>query len=290
MLPNRLMNNPIDVLTLETRTDSQGNADLDSWIGKQVALGTRRATIRLWRSGVAKGLSVSRRDVAHSAGQRALWTMQKRGLNMVVHQTGGTAVPQGEGVLHLSWLLPRSRETVTTDAYFRLLCEPILGWLSALGASEARTGALPESYCDGKYNILVSSRKLAGTAQSWKGGLAGIKGVHPGYVLAHACITVDVDFVEASDWINEFYRLSENPYRVNPETAVNLRDLLMKQATGRFPVHSTTNPNDRDVDRLDMARFTKAIIGAANTEESTRIALASLRHYLLNTFRTTPLS
>ncbi len=214
----------VEVLWMDNPNDAQENTDMDEQYGKAVASG-RPPVVRLWRSGFADGLSLSRRDVAGERGMAALEQTRNEGLEVVIRQTGGTAVPQGEGVFHVSWILPRTSQTVTTDAYFRLLVKPIIAWLRELGL-EAATGALPGSYCDGTYNILVENRKLVGTAQAWRGGLAGTGSRHPGYILAHASITTEVDFEAARLWINRFYERAGKDYRMEADTSISLVQTL----------------------------------------------------------------
>jgi octanoyl-[GcvH]:protein N-octanoyltransferase len=211
----------VEIGWIEALDDPQRNVDLDTFLGKEIGAGRRTPLIRLWRAAHAPGIGVSRKDVATPAGQMAKATLTAQGLSVVVRETGGTAVPQGDGVLHVSYIVPRPQGRATTDAFYRLLCQPLLSWLRSLGL-EATTGSLPGSYCDGTYNVLVGGRKLVGTAQAWRGGLAGLSSRHPGYVLAHACIPVDVDMARANAWINRFYALAGQSYRVDPALAVTL--------------------------------------------------------------------
>lgn len=209
--------------------DGQANADYDAVLGNEVAKGIRPATIRIWRSAQRLGIGVSKKDIATVAGTRAKDELETRGFDVVVRQTGGTAVPQGPGVIHLSYLFPRSASG-TTDDYYRLLCNPFIEWLKNHGV-QARTGELPGSYCDGTYNVLIEEQKLIGTAQAWRGGLAGMKSNQPGYILAHACVMVDVDFNWATRTINQFYELAESDYRVDVTTCT---DLLHSLFPSRF--------------------------------------------------------
>lgn len=161
------------------------------------------------------------------------------GWDVVIRNTGGTAVPQGPGVVHISYLFPRDRRPVTTDAYYRILTQPLIAWLETIGL-EAYTGALPGSFCDGTYNVLVNGQKLVGTAQAWRGGLAGMASQRPGYVLAHACLVVDVDIQQALAQINRFYQLSGNPYRVDAQTFTTLRTLAPDEFKGMTAAEAAT--------------------------------------------------
>jgi octanoyl-[GcvH]:protein N-octanoyltransferase len=216
---------------LDDPADPQHNMDLDTELGQAVARGERPPLIRLWRAGVRPGIGVSRKDVASPAGAQAMAELRAAGWDVVVRETGGTAVPQGEGVFHVSYLFPRPAHPATTDDYYRLLCYPLVDWLGTLGC-QATIGSLPGSYCDGNYNVLVSGRKLVGTAQAWRGGLAGMKSSRPGYILAHACVVVDFDMQRAEELINHFYALAGNPYRVAAGTSITLREAVPERFSG----------------------------------------------------------
>ncbi|MCL6516299.1 ligase [Alicyclobacillus sp.] len=221
----------IEVTWLDDIDDGQHNMDLDVAIGEAVGRGERPPTIRIWRGPLQTGIGLSRKDVATEAGRAAQDALRADGCAVVVRQTGGTAVPQGPGVVQVSYLFPRPAGPATTDAFYRLLCNPLMAWLGSLGL-EAQTGELPGSYCDGRYNVLVGGRKLIGTAQAWRGGLAGMVSHRPGYVLAHGCIAVDADLDWTVAQMNRFYQLADNPYRVERGTAVTLRELLPESFRG----------------------------------------------------------
>ena len=60
-----------------------------------------------------------------------------------------------------------------------------------------------------------------GTAQRWAGGSR-----ESAAVLAHACLLVDMDLVEATGKINSLYRLCDNPQQFLPQACTTLRDCL----------------------------------------------------------------
>lgn len=222
----------------EDRDNPEQNILLDDVFARAVARGERLPTIRVWRHAPQRGLVVSKRDVSGSNADAAVAEMTKSGWPIIVRPTGGTAVPHEDGVLNLSLLLPRVHQTATTDAYYRLLCGLLIEWLTFLGL-RGTTGELPGSYCDGNYNVLVGGQKLVGTAQAWRGGLAGTKSKHPGFVLAHACIVIDVNLHDVTKAINQFYRLAGNAYRVDESTSTTLRMLLTQHDIP--PANATTS-------------------------------------------------
>jgi|GEM_PF-1428612 len=236
-----------EVVFLEDLTHGQRNTELDGELGKAVARFQRPPVIRLWQSANQPGISVSRKDVATASGQRAKEILEAEGWDVVVRETGGTAVPQGPGVLHISFILPRTQQQVTTDAFYRLLCWPLLDWLQTLGLT-ARTGELAGSYCDGTYNVLVNQRKLVGTAQAWRGGLAGLAARHPGYILAHAHLVIEYDLTAAVRCINRFYELAEATYRVLPHTSTSLTQELPNHFPPNSPVETARSVADQLAD------------------------------------------
>lgn len=220
-----LMPQTIELNTGEYWENAERNILLDDEWAREVGAGVRAPTVRVWRHAAVQGLVVSRRDVAGENGSDAMALMAKQHWPIFVRPTGGTAVPHGSGVLNLSLLLPRTREKASTDTYYRLLCQPIIDWLEHLGLT-ASTGDMPGSYCDGNYNVIARGKKLVGTAQAWRGGLAGTASRHPGYIVAHACIMIDVNLEEATQAINRFYEAVGDPYRVDASTSTTLQRCL----------------------------------------------------------------
>lgn len=215
----------LEIAWLDEPQDQQVNMDLEDEYALEVASGHRPPLLRLWSGGNVRAIGVSRKDVQKPAGKRAAAQLSETGCSVFVRRTGGTAVPQGPGVLLVSLMLPRLPGSATTDDYYRMLCDLVASWLAGYGL-RATTGSLPGSYCDGNYNVLVGGRKLVGTAQAWRGGLAGTASNRPGYVLAHACVPIAIDMADTSACINQFYAWSQEDYRVDPGTAASLQDLL----------------------------------------------------------------
>jgi octanoyl-[GcvH]:protein N-octanoyltransferase len=235
-MDTKLLPETIEVLIAEADTPEE-NLELDTKIALEVANGKRPPTIRLWRDCDVPGIVVSKKDVSGPHGSDAMEKVEGLGYHVYVRQTGGTAVPHARGVLNLSMMFPRRPDSGTTDDFYRILCKPQIDWLSTYGI-HAGTGEVPGSYCDGKYNVIVSGKKLVGTAQSWRGGLAGMASRHPGYILAHACIMIDVDLEWAIHLINQFYEWTDNPYRADALTSTTLKELAQKAET-RVPQTST---------------------------------------------------
>lgn len=151
-------------------------------------------------------------------------TLAAQGWPVVVRCSGGSCVPQGPGVVNLSIIHPKVRGWLLEDGY-RLLCDLLQELLADYGL-DATIGEVPESFCDGRYNLQVGGRKLVGTAQRWAGGSRDSAAV-----LAHACLLVDLDLVEATEKINTLYQLCDNPRQFSPHACGTLRDCLGVRTT-----------------------------------------------------------
>jgi lipoate-protein ligase A len=116
--------------------------------------------------------------------------------------------------LSLVWRAERATPGGTT-AIYRTLCGELAGALARLGV-EAAPQAVPDSFCDGRFNLAAGGRKLAGTAQSWR-RIAG----RP-VVLAHAAIVVDADPEALTEVANAFERDlgSGRHYRADALTSI----------------------------------------------------------------------
>lgn len=142
-------------------------------------------------------------------------TLQRMGWPAVERSSGGGIVPQGPGVLNLSLSvgLPASDRGVTPD--FEWLCAPIVAWLAEAGV-EAETRSVPGAFCDGRFNVVVGGRKLAGTAQRRGRGAA----------LLHMAVMVDADIADAIEAINTLRRAVGRPGEVRAEAHTTLREVL----------------------------------------------------------------
>jgi lipoate-protein ligase A len=145
--------------------------------------------------------------------------LSAQGWPVVVRCTGGACVPQGPGVINFSMIHSRVRGWSLEDGY-NLLCDLLTSFLASYDLATT-TGEVPGSFCDGRYNLQVDGQKLVGTAQRWTGGSR-----ENAAVLAHACLLVDLDIVDATEKINTLYRLCGNSQQFTPEACTTLRDCL----------------------------------------------------------------
>lgn len=109
-------------------------------------------------------LVVPRRLVRRAGFAEAAPELARRGFPVVVRSSGGGIVPQGSGILNLSIVVPLDPGERAPSPDFRWLCRPLRALLAVHGVG-AEVGRVPGSFCDGAHNVVISGRKLAGTAQ-----------------------------------------------------------------------------------------------------------------------------
>ncbi len=192
----------------------------DEKLLKQVAADEKPPTIRIWRN---RQCLVATVKESHKAGFKAACTASAlENWPVAIRRTGGTCFPHGPGVLNLALVYPRpvDGEWLMEDSY-TLLCAPLQRLLESYGL-DAETGEVPGSFCDGKFNLQVGKRKLVGTSQRWKGNPALAGSV----ILSHACLLVDLDLLEATARINQFYRRCGSTVQFEPDACATLRECV----------------------------------------------------------------
>jgi hypothetical protein len=147
--------------------------------------------------------------------------MKAIGWPVYVRPTGGDATPQGPGTLNVSTVFRMNKsENRSLDDIYRWLCEPLISWAGNAG-QHAGHGSINRSFCDGRFNVAVEGRKLAGTAQRWR-ACASRNGDWA--VLAHAIILVDAAIEIGVSAVNRFYGSCGIEDRVDPDTHISFSE------------------------------------------------------------------
>lgn len=161
------------------------------------AFGDTDPQVRLWmpRAPALVCPAAFRRRAGFDVAARRL---AAQGWPLHLRPTGGGAVPQGPGVLNLALAYTASSK-FGIEAGYRLITEVIRAALGRFGAHLA-TGATPDSFCDGTWNLSLAGRKLVGTAQRIRPAGGGRR-----RVLAHALILVEGDLAPGVAAVNQFH-------------------------------------------------------------------------------------
>lgn len=169
-----------------------------------VASGATAAAVRLWHA-ADRALVVPRALARGRRFARASAVLEHLGYPVVVRESGGDVVPQAPGVCNVAVAFSAPSGGIagrlSVGAAYEVVCTPLTLWLRRQGVAAA-VGSVAGAFCDGRYNVTIDGRKVAGTAQRWRQTRWGSPAV-----LAHAAIMVDVDVAELVHVTNTFYRL-----------------------------------------------------------------------------------
>jgi lipoate-protein ligase A len=207
---------------------AQQRVAADAALLEAVRRGEAPPTARVWEN--RRCLVAARSDRRLPRFGAAAESLEAAGWPVVVRESGGSAVPQGPGILCLSLAFrPAKGAPCTIESSYDALCRPIEAALAELGVACARS-EVSGAFCDGRYDLAVRGRKIAGTAQRWRAGPGG-PAPGRGALLAHAVLLVDLDLGEASVAVNRFYEVAGGTRRCRADASITLREALA--AAGR---------------------------------------------------------
>lgn len=187
-----------------------------------VAAGEAPATIRLWENRPC--LVVSGRDTRLPRFDAACREMARLGRPVITRRSGGTAVPHGEGVLLVSMVYAlEGRAADSVDQGYEALCAWMVEAIATLGI-HADCRSVPAAFCDGRYNLAVGPRKIAGTAQRWR--RRTVAGATRQGVIAHALLLVEGDPTAMTEAVNRFYALAGGTQRFDAESVTTMARCL----------------------------------------------------------------
>jgi lipoate-protein ligase A len=196
------------VTTDRDSVDPQVAIGQDDMILAQVMASEAPATVRIWQT--PQCISVPRHFSLHDRFDDAALTLADRGWPITLRSSGGSAMPQGPGVLNISMVFPHDRP-MSIEAGFQLLTDPLRAFFESLGLP-ASVGSVPGSFCDGRYNLVVDQRKIAGTAQRRKKRA----------LLAHAALQINLDLEVICRSINYLNEKIDRVERCQPDAATTV--------------------------------------------------------------------
>lgn len=189
-----------------------GEAPELDWL--DAALGGEPRAV-LWQA--ARGIVVPlsyQRDA--QALERACGASADRGWPVRLRRSGGGAVPQGAGIVNLSLAYPLAGTAGThAEAVYARLCRMLAGALARFGV-EAEAAEVRGSFCDGRFNLAVAGRKIAGTAQYWR------RRGDAHAVLAHALLIADADPAAITEPLNRFEADLGSARRYDPSVITSI--------------------------------------------------------------------
>lgn len=153
--------------------------------------------IRLWEN--VSCLVTTRAISRNPKFQYAAEDSAARGWPVFVRKSGGTTVIHRPGILNFSIVQNYDDEYPTVEQGFAGLLAILQNACDKFGIS-SHIGPVRGSYCDGKYNLCVNDKKMAGTATRI------IVKNRSRLVVSHAAITVDGNICSDLQRIEDFER------------------------------------------------------------------------------------
>jgi len=164
-------------------------------LGEMLSGSDANFRLRLWTN--EKCLVATRAQSRRAGFAKACEAARAAGWPVHVRSSGGTTVVHRPGILNVSLFRSGSAQPPGTDSLYHELVDTLCSALWKIGVS-ATAGSVNGSFCNGRYNICVDGRKVAGTAGQSRIGRA--RHAH----LAHASLIVDGDIAEDLDIISRF--------------------------------------------------------------------------------------
>jgi len=140
-------------------------------------------SLSIWSSGRGLCVPASYRSAHHFVDACAV--MERRHWPVAVRSTGGGCVPQGPGIVNLTWMPgPADSHTGIFELYDRFAATLIRG-MGAIGIRATRHSP-GGAWCQGRHDICSNGRKIAGISQRRTTGAQSL-------ALIHAAILIDCD-------------------------------------------------------------------------------------------------
>lgn len=153
--------------------------------------------------------------------------LKNAGYQLVLRPHGGLAVVNDLGIINFSLVLQMPEGSISIDtayeAFIQIISELFHSYQLTIQSYE-----IPESYCPGKYDIVIADKKIGGTAQRrFKDGLS-----IAGY------LSLDGNQAERAQLIHDFYQISkaDTSYpKVDPSAMTTISAAMNKPYTqGQF--------------------------------------------------------
>ena len=206
--------------------EAAAQLELERSLLAQCASLARRPLVLLWQSEPA--LIVSQADGNLPRFAEAARCAANEGWPVSVRSTGGSAVALVPGVVNVGMILPWRAARPSLEQSFELVCTPLIDTLARFGVA-ARTGSAPRAFCDGRFNVLVGSRKIAGTSQRHAVNGQG------GAVLVHAAVLVDADPGELTAVVTRFYERAGRATQLDDRSVTALAEHVSPPGAGDLP-------------------------------------------------------
>lgn len=195
------------------------NVALEEAVAVFVGTGDVPPTVRLWQND-RPTICLGRTDVRLPAiGDAVAWA-GRQGYAVVPRISGGTAVLHDGTTLNVTVTVGNPGNKTDVPGAYRSLLEGTIKGLDHLGL-QATFEQVPDTFCDGPYDLASRGRKFCGTAQAQRRG----------FVMVHGTLLVTSDAQRMCRTLAEFYRRAGAERVVDPAGVASVSDLLEGEVT-----------------------------------------------------------
>lgn len=244
----RFLDHTNEITLFQKHNDALLSFALDDALATTVGEQYAPPTIRLWKHDrtLVLGIPDSRLPYLHTA----VTELRKRGIHVVIRNSGGLAVMLDRNVLNMSLIIPNERDLSIHAAYelmYQFVQELFRRETSAILAYEIKG-----SYCPGDYDLSIDGKKFAGISQRRvRNGVA---------------VQIYLDIAGSSraraEIVRSFYEMAigdtEQSYpfpKVKPEVMASLNELLgttftVEQIAARIKSYIQSQVQEPIIDKL----------------------------------------
>lgn|GEM_PF-404884 len=213
-------------------------------IADAVGAGARGPAIFIWRS--QRALIVARSQTRWLNFERAATELAETGWPVLTRRSGGGAFPIGPGTVQVAMMARYADLGMAMDGVYDRLGLLIGSALAGFGIL-AGVGDTPGAFCDGRHDLVVAGRKIAGLAQHWR-----LCGGGDRCITAAASVLVDADLAELAGIVDRFHAMCEQRIDIRPQALTTVRHncdavaLSRRDLTAEFLAHLATAANRLD--------------------------------------------
>ncbi len=164
------------------------------------------------------------------------------GWPVLVRTSGGGAFPISPGTVQVAMIARYADLGMSMDGVYKRLGLLIYSALAEFGIA-ARVGDTRGAFCDGRHDLVVADRKIAGLAQHW-----GVRGRGERCVTGAASVLVDADIDELVEIVDRFHAACGRRIDIRPEAMTTMRHVCDAGALSH-----------RDLSRVLLARLAIAV-------------------------------
>jgi len=202
-------------------------------IADEVGAGARRPTIFIWRS--QRALIVARGQTSWSNFEKVAAELAEMGWPVLVRRSGGGAFPICRGTVQIAMMGTCADLGVSMDGVYDRLGFLIGSALTDFGIA-ACVGDTLRAFCDGRHDLVVAGRKIAGLAQHWRLCSGGER-----CVTAAASVLVEADVGELVGIVDRFHAACGQKIDIRPEAmttvSCNAVGLSHRNLTAEFSAY-----------------------------------------------------